>query len=74
MADEIRFVDAQEAQQIDDGGNRRLADAHRADVRRLDDRNRAAGAGQRARQDTGSHPTGSAPADDGDPPDAPLGS
>src|SRR5579863_3395874 len=73
MTDEVRLVDAQETQQIEDGRYGRLPDSHSADLRRLDNRDCAAGAGQRTRQHARGNPAGAATADDGDASNSPIG-
>ena len=66
VLDEIAFVDVEKPQQVDQGGNRRLAHADPPDVGRLDDGDDAAGTGQRPSQYTCRHPAGGAAAHDRD--------
>src|SRR5262245_7732642 len=69
---EVALLDAEELQEIDDAGNRRLADADRGNVRRFDQMDRARApelAGKRARSD----PARRAAADDCDALDATIG-
>ena len=66
VSNEISFVDIEKAQQIDDGRNGRLTDAHRTDVRGLDHGDDGARTRQRPRQDARGHPAGGAAADDRD--------
>src|SRR5690606_6391595 len=72
VAHEVVLVDAQELEEIADRRDGRLADAHRADLLRLDEVHRGVAVPQEARAGRGRHPARRAAADDDDPADAPV--
>ena len=71
MPHEVVQIDGQQTQEVEDRRNGGFADSDRADLRRLDQRDRAA-ATEHPRQSRGRHPSRRAAPDDGDAADAPL--
>src|SRR5690242_19651302 len=71
-ADEVVLIDTEHLIEQANRRNRRLADAHRADLRGFDQRDRAERARQRVRQGGRRHPAGSAAADYCDGADAAI--
>jgi hypothetical protein len=66
VPDEIRFIDVEEPQQVDDGRYGGLTDADGTYIWGFDDGDDAAGSRQGARQNTCGHPAGGAASDDCD--------